>query len=174
MEYDVLIDTTGGQNPTLDLFNAECGLSFAADGRNCSFLLNLVTGTLTQIGFTDATYDSGLLIQSVPLSALGIKAGQKISALVLGSDNYYTGATTSFIPATGVLATYTVGQPSFTLHGTFPAGSSAATFVVTHNFQVGVTAGPSSLSTATGWLFLYRDALDPNRESQTVTFPITP
>lgn len=169
-EFDVLIDTTGGQNPNFDLFNTECGLSFAADGRTCSYLINLATGSLTLIGFTNATYDSSLLIQTVPLAALGITSGQKISALVEASDNYYTGNVTSFLPASGNLAAYTVGQPRFTLQGNFQNGSTAATFTVNHEFSVNVAVGASSLSDATGLIFLYRDALNTHQESQTVTF----
>ncbi len=170
-EFDVLIDTTGGQNPNFDLFNAECSLAFATDGRNCSFLLNLATNNLTLIGFTDATYDSSLLIQTVPLAALGVTSGQKISAIALASDNYYTGAVTSFLPASGNLAAYTVGQPRFTLQGNFSNGNTPATFTVNHFFSVNVKVGASTLSDATGLLFLYRDALNTHQESQTVTLP---
>ncbi len=175
-EYDVYIDTTGGQNPNFVLFNAECGLSFAADGRDCSFLVNLTTGAETQLGFTDASYNSGLLIQTVPLAALGISSGQQISTFVNGADNYYTGNVTSTIPADGSFATYTVGHPRFALQALpwapFPAGSNGTTFSVSNNgFQVGTTVGASSLSNASGLLFLYRDALRPTREVETVTLP---
>ncbi len=172
-EFDIYIDTTGGQNPNFVLFNAECGLAFGADGRNCAFLANLITGALAQLGFTDASYNSGLLLTSVPLALLGVTSGQKISATVLAFDNYYTGALTSFLPESGNLATYTVGQPRFTLQGSFPSGSSAATFSVKNQsfFQVKALSGDASLSDATGLLFVYRDALNTQRESQTVLLP---
>jgi hypothetical protein len=178
-EYDIYIDTTGGSNPNFALINMECGYysggNFATDGRNCTILVDLTTGDSGVVGFTDATYNSTAAILSVSLSDLGVTTGQKLSTYVGGADLAFTGNYTSYLPEDG-FSTYTVGQPQFGLKALpwqpFASGDNATTFTVTNNgFEVATTSGNSSLSSASGLLFLYRDAKDVAREVQTVTLP---
>ncbi|HEX2912182.1 MAG TPA: S8 family serine peptidase [Chloroflexia bacterium] len=178
-EFDVYIDANNDGTPDYVAYNAECG-SFGTDGRNCVNLINLATGRGGAVAFSIATYNSGNIIFSIPLSALGLSSGTKIGALVQGCDNYFTGNCTDAItgPSKGGFATYTVGKPAFSLQALpwapFPAGQDGNTFFVTNNgFQVGTKVAPaySSLSTATGFLFMYSDADNPNRESETVPMP---
>jgi hypothetical protein len=180
-EFDVYIDKNGDNRADYVLYNAECG-SFGTDGRNCVTVYNLSTRTGSVVAFSKATYNSGNIIFSVPFAALGIANGTKIGAYVQGCDNYFTGNCTDALPGgpagPTAFGTYTLGSPRWSLQALpwqpFPTGQNGNTFYVTNNgFQVGTTqaSGGASLSNSSGFLFVYSDANDPNREVETVPMP---
>jgi hypothetical protein len=116
-------------------------------------------GTPTRYGPVDADVDSANQVFTVPLAALGLKAGQTFSFRVLAFDRYFTGHLEDSI--TGM--SYTVGSPRYTVAdgSTFIVPGKAPSAVATVRSQT--DAGPSS---ATGLLLLYR--VNGGTESSTV------
>jgi hypothetical protein len=116
-------------------------------------------GTPTRFGPVDADVDSANQIFTVPLSALGLKAGQTFSFRVLAFDRYFTGHLEDSI--TGM--SYTVGSPRYSVAGgsTFVVPAKAPSAVAT--VQSNPNAGASS---AAGLLLLYR--VNGGTESSTV------
>jgi len=147
-EFDVYLDTNGDGDPDFAIFNAENG-GFGVSGQNLTFLVNLSTGVATAFFFTDADLNSGNVIMTVPMSAMGLAVGTTVGIDVFAFDNYFSGNLTDEI--TGML--FTPGIPRFGVVG-LPFGSVASNGSAT----VGVTTAtlPDTLSSESGLLMMYR------------------
>lgn len=147
-EFDVYLDTNGDGVPDFVVFNAENG-GFSATGQNVTFLANLTTGTATAFFFTDADLNSGNVIMTVPMSAMGLAVGTTVGIDVFAFDNYFSGNQTDEI--TGMR--FTPGIPRFGVVG-LPFGSVASQGSAT----IGVTTAtlPDTLSSESGLLMMYR------------------
>jgi minor extracellular serine protease Vpr len=159
----VEIDTTGDGTPDRVVFNNDFNSFNPVDGRTYVFA-GPDTSTATRLGPVDADTDSANQIFSVPLSPLGLKAGQTFSFRVLAFDRYFTGQLEDHIDG----MSYTVGRPMFSIAdgATFvvPAHATAATATV----QSDPEGGPSS---ETGLLLLYRVNAGAESTAVTVTAP---
>ena len=147
-EFDVYLDTTGDGVPDFVVFNAENG-GFGATGQNVTFLANLSTGTATAFFFTDADLNSGNVIMTVPMPAMGLAEGTTVGIDVFAFDNYFSGQLTDEI--TGMR--FTPGIPRFGVVG-LPFGA-----VPSHgSATIGVTTAtlPNTLSSESGLLMMYR------------------
>ena len=75
-EFHVYIDSNRDGVPDYVVFNLENG-GFAASGQNVVAVFNLATRTGSIFFFSDADLDSGNIILTAPLSALGLNATSK-------------------------------------------------------------------------------------------------
>jgi hypothetical protein len=102
--------------------------------------------------FNDADLDSGNVILTAPMAAVGLTASTKFDFSVFAFDNYFTGFLTDAIEG----MTYTPSTPKFVGSGIptsgVPAGGSSTLTI--QSVAGGDTASPSQ----TGLLLLYRDA----------------
>lgn len=159
--FEVDIDTNLDGNPDWFVFTAELGGTFAADGRTAVYVQQAGATTSTAYFFADADLDSGNMIMTLPLAAIGIGPTTKISFNVLAFDDYFTGNVTDEIDG----MVFTPGVPKFFGSGLpqngIPARRSAQLTV--SKVAGGDTASPSQ----TGMLLLYRDAA-PGHEADTV------
>jgi len=160
-EFDIYIDSNRDGVFDFVVFNLENG-GFAATGQNVVEVFNLATNTGGIFFFTDADLDSGNVILTAPLSALGLNANSRFDFSVFAFDNYFTGNLTDSI----VGMTYTPGVPRFAGSGIpatgVPAGSSS-----TLTIQA-VPGGDAASPSQTGILLMYRDAKSKN-EADTIT-----
>ena len=147
-EFDIYLDTNGDGVADFVVFNAENG-GFGATGQNVTFLANLTTGAATAFFFTDADLNSGNVIMTVPMPAMGLAAGTTIGIDVFAFDNYFTGNLTDEI--TGMR--FTPGIPRFGVVG-LPFGGVASN----GSADLGVTTAtlPDTLSSELGLLMMYR------------------
>ena len=116
-EFDVYLDTTGDGVPDFVVYNAENG-GFGVTGQNLTYLANLTTGVATAYFYTDADLNSGNVIMTVPMAAMGLAVGKTIGIDVFAFDNYFSGNLTDEI--TGMR--FTPGIPRFGVVG-LPFGS---------------------------------------------------
>jgi hypothetical protein len=171
-EFDVYIDSNRDGRTDYIVFNGENG-GFAATGQNAVFMLactapppedpcSTVSGPVP-VAFTDADFDSGNAIFTVPASAIGLAAGQPFDFSVFAFDNYFTGNLTDAIEN----MTFSFATPKFSIAGqqtlSVPAGGK--TTLTVSSVAGGATASPSQL----GFQLLYRDAeasgrADPSKE----------
>ena len=147
-EFDIYLDTTGDGVADFVVFNAENG-GFGATGQNVTFLANLATNTATAFFFTDADLNSGNVIMTVPMPAMGLATGTTVGIDVFAFDNYFSGALTDEI--TGMR--FTPGIPRFGVVG-LPFGSVPSK----GSADLGVTTAtlPDTLSSELGLLMMYR------------------
>jgi minor extracellular serine protease Vpr len=147
-EFDIYLDTTGDGKPDFVVFNAENG-GFGVTGQNVTFLFNLATNTATAFFFTDADLNSGNVIMTVPMPAMGLAAGTTVGIDVFAFDNYFSGNLTDEI--TGMR--FTPGVPRFGVVG-LPFGAVASK----GSADLGVTTAtlPDTLSSELGLLMMYR------------------
>ena len=75
------------------MFNTENG-GFGATGQNVVAVFNVTTGAVTPVSFTDADLNSGNVIMTVPLSAVGVTKGKTFGLAPTRSTNYFSGALT--------------------------------------------------------------------------------
>jgi len=150
-EFDVYVDTNNDGAADFIVFNADLAGN-NTDGRNVVKIYTVATGTIAAYYFTDADFNSANSILTVPLSVLGLSAGQKIGLRLLGCDNYYTGSCTDALPSSGYL-NYTVGSPRFIATDSFSVPANGTVTIAATE-----VAGGAALSDARGLLFLYRDA----------------
>jgi minor extracellular serine protease Vpr len=105
----------------------------------------------TAFFFTDADLNSGNVILTAPLAALGLTANSKFDFSVYAFDNYFTGELTDAIEG----MTYTPSTPRFPASGvpalSVPVGGSSVL-----NIQA-VTGGAVASPSQTGILLMYRD-----------------
>jgi minor extracellular serine protease Vpr len=152
-EFDVFIDANRDGVDDFEVFNGDLtvGASGQFDGRNAVFVQAVGAPTATAVFFTDADLDSANAILTVPLDAVGLKAGSQFDFHVAARDNYFTGNITDTIDK----MTFTLGTPKFAASAdtvSVPAGGSAT---------VGVTAvdgGDTASPSQSGLLLLERDA----------------
>ena len=151
-EFDVYIDSNRDGTPDFVVFNSENG-GFGITGQDVVSVANLHTGTVAgPFFFADADLDSGNIIMSAPLSAVGLTPGTKFDFSVYAFDNYFSGFLTDAVEN----MTYTLSTPRFVGSGIpasgVPAGGSSTLAI--QSVAGGDTASPSQ----TGLLLLYRDA----------------
>ena len=87
---EIDIDTNLDGEPDWFVFNTELG-GFDVTGQTVVAVQKAGTTTSTIYFFADADLDSGNIILTAPLAALGLTAGSKFSFDVLAYDNYFTG-----------------------------------------------------------------------------------
>jgi subtilisin family serine protease len=149
-EFDLYIDANRDGTDDFVLFNTENG-GFGATGQNVTFAVRLADGATVAAGFTDAELDSGNVIFSVPMGAVGLTSTTKFDFSVYAFDNYFTGALTDAIEG----MTHTLATPKFTgtgLPAAIPAKGEATLNIAS------VAGGDLASPSQTGFLLLYRDA----------------
>jgi hypothetical protein len=159
--FEVDIDTNGDTIPDFAVYNIELG-TFASSGQTVVAVQNLSTGTASAYYYADADLNSGNIILTAPLAAMGLTPSSQFTFTVLGYDNYFTGTVTDYIEN----MTVTLGTPRYVDGGVPPAGVAprgSATLAIAE-VPGGDTASPSQ----TGLLLLYRDA-KVNSEAQALT-----
>jgi minor extracellular serine protease Vpr len=160
-QFVVQIDADMDGKPDFDVFTAENGTTFAADGRTVVFIQDDVTGDVSAFFFADADLDSANMIMTLPLDAVGLTPTSKFSFSVLAVDDYFTGNITDSI--TNMV--FTPGVPKF-----FGSGLPAAGVPARRSAQLTVSrvaGGDTASPSQTGMLLLYRDAA-PGREADTI------
>jgi subtilisin family serine protease len=160
-EFDIFIDTNRDGTDDFVVFNLEGGLT----GRNVVAAGPLPAGPFTAFFFTDADLDSGNVILTAPLSAIGVIPSTTFDFSIFAGDNYFTGVYTDAI----VGMTYTAGTPRYFGSGVPAAGvpvGGSSTLTITA-VPVGASASPSQ----TGLLLMYRDGRT-QREADAIT--VTP
>lgn len=150
-EFDIFIDANRDGTDDFVVFNLENG-GFAATGQNVVAAGPLPSGPFTAFFFSDADLNSGNVIMTVPLSAIGLTPSTQFDFSVFAGDNYFTGFFTDAI----VGMTYTAGTPRYVGSGVpgtgVPAGGSS-TLTIT-----AVPGGAAASPSQTGLLLMYRDA----------------
>ena len=151
-EFDVYIDSNRDGTPDFIVFNSENG-GFGVTGQSVVSVFNVATKAVAgPFFFNDADLDSGNVILTAPMAAVGLTASTKFDFSVFAFDNYFTGFLTDAIEG----MTYTPSTPKFVGSGVpasgVPAGGSSTLSI--QSVPGGDTASPSQ----TGLLVLYRDA----------------
>jgi subtilisin family serine protease len=159
-EFDILIDRDRDGDVDVVLFTLELGTAFST-GQVAVFVDDLATPGATAFFFADAELNSGNMIMTAPLAAIGITAGTKFDFAVEAYDNYFTGALMDSIgaistdPAVADPMTHTLATPKFTgtgLPAVIPANGEADLNIAS------VPGGDLASPSQTGFLLLYRDA----------------
>jgi hypothetical protein len=159
--FEVDIDTNGDGVPDFYVFNTESG-GFAVSGRTLIAIQNALTGATAAFYYADADLNSGNMIMTVPLGALGVAAGTPLRFDVLAYDNYFTGNVTDSISG----MRFTPGNARFGVSGD-PWGSTAAwRFTQLPVVRANV---PDTGSTELGLLMMYRR--DAGSEATAVRIP---
>jgi len=157
-EFDIYVDTNSDGTADYVIFNLENG-GFAVSGQNVVAVQKLGTTSATLVAFADADLNSGNMIYTVPLAALGLTPDAKFTFDVYAFDNYFTGNLTDFIEG----MSHTLSKPRYVLTGgdfiTVPAGGSTT-------ITVAPGSGTAADSSQTGILLMYRDV--PGQEWQTI------
>jgi subtilisin family serine protease len=157
--FEVDIDVNGDGLADFFVYQQEL-TGFAATGQSAVYVQAVGSSTASAFFFTDADLNSGNVIFTVPLSALGVGAGTTLGLELYTYDNYFTGATTEYLGG----MKFTPSTPRFA-----PASGSVAkggTGAVPLQSQV---VSPAN-STETGVLLMYRR--NAGSESQALTLPI--
>jgi len=154
-EFDVAIDVNGDGVDDYVVFNAENG-GFGVTGQNVVFIANLTTGAVSAFFLTDADFNSGNVIFTVPLNIAGgiaLAPGATIGFGVFAFDNYFTGNNTDAIEA----MRFTPGLARFGV-----VGGPFGTVEARGSLQLGVTTAtlPDAQSSELGLLMMYRRNAD--------------
>ncbi len=150
-EFDIFISNDADADPEYVIFNAENG-GFAATGQNVTFIQNLTTGATSAFFFTGTDLNSGNVIMTVPLGAVGLTPDTKFTFDVFACDNYFTGVCTDSIEG----MTHTLSTPKYRLAGdlqSFDLPPGGVDTVKVQSVAGGAAASPSQ----TGLLFMYLD-----------------
>jgi subtilisin family serine protease len=146
--FEVDIDTNGDGTPDYAVYNDENG-GFAATGQVLIYVQKIGASTRSAYFYADADLNSGNMIMTVPLAALGLSAGTTMGFDVFVADNYFSGLLSDellgmrFTP--GAARFNAVGDP----YGEVPAGTAG---------RIGVTrsAVPAASTTEKGVLLMHR------------------
>jgi hypothetical protein len=168
-EFDVFIDTNGDGTADYDVFTIENGVltgsAAGSTGQTVVYVANLKSGSASAFFFADADLDSGNVIMTLPLAAIGATPATKLSFDVVAFDNYFTGNATDTIEG----MVFTPGVPKFTtgdvIDGTVAPFSSGSIDV--DDVEGGAEASPSQ----SGLLLMYRDA---KVEAETISVTVRP
>jgi hypothetical protein len=149
-EFDVYFDTNRDGTNDYVLFNSENGGTFASGQCVVNVRKLAPPVTTTAFFFCDADLNSGNMIYTAPLSALGMSSSTQFDMHIYAFDNYFTGALTDAIEG----MTYRLDSPRFTGSGVtaVPAGGSS-TLNITHT-----PANDGASPSQTGLLLMYRDS----------------
>jgi hypothetical protein len=155
VEIDIYVDTNQDGTDDYVVYNYDLGGS-ALTGFNVVKVYRLATGTTATVTYTDSTFDSNNYVFWVPLSALGLTAGQSFDFSVYAGDAYFTSNYTDCAPYDEVngcsYATYTLGSARYT-----PA-SWLATVPAADSLDVAFSTNNTAHTTQNGLLALYREA----------------
>ena len=154
-EFDIYIDANRDGVPDAVIFNRENG-AFGSTGQNV-VASGPVAGPILVRFFTDVDLNSGNIILTAPLSALGLTPGTTFDFSVYAFDNYFTGNLTDAIEG----MTYTLDTPRFAPSSpapVVPAGGSVTLGVA------GVAGGDAKSPSQSGLLLMYRDAEGKDRK----------
>lgn len=152
-EFDVVIDTDQDGTPDYVVFNLENG-GVDTTGQTVIAAVNLQTGAGDIFFFADADLDSGNMIMTVPLGAVGLAPDTQFSFDVEAYDNYFTGNLTDAIRG----MVFTAGTPRFVTSDPPADGVPpwSGTLLTVNAPEGGDDASPSQ----SGLLLMYRDARD--------------
>ena len=148
-EFDVYIDNNLDGVDDFVVYNLENG-GFGATGQNVVRVYNLQINSGVTYFYSDADLNSGNILMTAPLSALGLTPSTKFNLSVYACDNYFTGWCTDAIEG----MTYTVGAPRYypdNYAPVVPQGGSSTLNIFA--LSGGDTASPSQQ----GLLLMYRD-----------------
>jgi hypothetical protein len=160
-EFDIYVDTNSDGNADFVLYTAEL-TGFAATGQTVVYVANLNTGRATAYFFADASLNSGNIIMTAPMGALGITPGSKVTFSVYAFDNYFTGWLTDAVEN----MTFTAGTPRYTVAGSLPTLSVPASNSGNLPVQA-VPGGGAASPSQSGFLLMYRDGA-PGREMEAI------
>lgn len=148
-EFDIYIDANRDGVPDAVIFNLENG-AFASSGQNV-VASGPLAGPIRVRFFADADLNSGNIIMTAPLSALGLTPGTTFDFSVYAFDNYFTGNQTDAIEG----MTYTLDTPRFVPSSFAPVvpASGSVTLGI-----AGIAAGDTKSPSQSGLLLMYRDA----------------
>jgi subtilisin family serine protease len=88
--FEIDIDTNGDGVPDFAVYNAENG-GFNVTGQTLIYVQNLTTGVARAYFYADADLNSGNMIMTVPMAAMGLAQGTTITFTALAFDNYFSG-----------------------------------------------------------------------------------
>jgi subtilisin family serine protease len=158
-EFDVSVDSDNDGTDDFVLYTAEL-TGFAATGQTVVNVVNLATGTVTAFFFADSDLNSGNMIMTAPLAALGLTPSSKFRFSVYAFDNYFTGNLTDAVEN----MTVTLGTPRYATPPSASVPVGATVDVPVQEVAGGAAASPSQ----SGLLLLYRDARA-KQEAQRIT-----
>ena len=146
--FEIDIDTNGDGVPDYYVYNAENG-GFNVTGQTLVYVQKATSSSSTAYFYADADLNSGNMIMTVPMSALGLQTGTTIGFTALALDNYFSGLVSDTL--TGMR--FTPGAARFNAVG-LPFGEVPAT----SRGRIEVTRADvtSAASTETGLLFMHR------------------
>jgi minor extracellular serine protease Vpr len=146
--FEIDIDTNGDGVIDYFVFNGEDG-GFATTGQTLIYVQKVTESEPTAYYYADADLNSANMVMTVPISALGLKAGDTIDFSAVAYDNYFSFMVSDEI--TGMR--FTPGAARFNAAG-LPFGDvPAKTGGRIEVSRAGVGASKSSES---GLLFMYR------------------
>ena len=153
-EFDIYVDSNNDGTPDYVIFNLENG-GFGATGQTVVEVFKLPAGPGSIFFFANADLNSGNMIMTAPMAALGLAAGQKFNFTVLGCDNYFTGNCTDLVGP----MTFTLGTPRFATDGAHDLASYIVPKGVSGAIPVNKVAGGDAASPSqSGILLMYRDS----------------
>jgi hypothetical protein len=160
----VVIDADRDGEPEFELFNAD-PFGGSNTGETITLIVDTRTGALSAYFYADADLDSGNMILTVPLAAVGLTASTKFSFDVFAYDNYFSLFVSDSIDG----MVFTPDTPKFVtsdqwLDGVPPRGSA---LITVDDVPGGESASPSQ----SGLLLMYRDAAVESETIQVVSKP---
>jgi subtilisin family serine protease len=167
-EFDIGISLNRKAVTDFIVYNAEL-TGFGATGQNAVFVYNTATGSNTAYFYTDADLQSGNVIMTVPMAALGITADSTIQFTVNAYDNYFTGLNTDGF---GTM-TFTPSMPRYVLTGLPPLGTPLSLpGKSAGKIGTAAMAGGEVISRSQkGFLFMYRRSASTDAAVVRVTSP---
>ncbi len=168
-EFDIYIDTDLDGEDDYVIFNAEQG-GFGATGVNLTYVGPLPSGPFQAFFFTDADFNSGNVIMTIPAGAIGLSATNPsawtpFDFYVLAFDNYFTGNLTDLTNIMRVNPAYPRAEAAGLAPNPVPVGSSSTLTITPLPFND--LDSPSQL----GVLLMYRDA-QWGREADIITLEL--
>lgn len=146
--FEVDIDTNGDGVVDYFVYNSENG-GFAVSGQTVVAVQSATTGATGVYYFADADLNSGNIIMTVPMAALGIVPGTTITFDALAYDNYFSGLISDSIEG----MVFTPGNERFGVVD-LPFGEVASRTSATLGVRTATL--PDTVSTERGLLVMYR------------------
>jgi subtilisin family serine protease len=161
---EIEIDVNGDSSADYVVFQQEF-TGFGVTGQSVVAVRPITSSSGTIFFFNDADLNSGTMIYTIPLSAIGSSATQTLNFGVFAYDNYFTGYLTDSI----VGMRFTPASPRFSApggpFGSVAIGASAPLPYVS-------AAVPNTQSSETGLLLMFRR--NAGAESQEIALPVLP
>jgi minor extracellular serine protease Vpr len=148
-EFDIYVDTNNDGVDDYVIYTAEIN-GIGATGTVAVYVVDLATSTGGAYFYVDAAMNSGNVIMTAPLFALGADLDTQMRVSVYAFDNYFTGNLTDAIEN----MVLTPGLPAYGPLPSLPAVAPNATYnFAPWIFDGGEAATPSQF----GFLMLYRN-----------------